>query len=696
MHGLEVAPHLFDPMGTSNPAADWIGIKPDLSLLEDPPEEWVGRKEQCYCYKYTVADTQSPGLFLYHTHRHGTSTMLTWSGMFGVVMVGEPSATKAMAQAEAASLEEEAVLSPSLKPSLIHDLAAISRDEGLAFDDSNVQPYVIYDTSWRLARVPWDEAILNQPDLPDRTSDLTRDVILTDWWPAVRYTTYLHPYLVNGQFLPTIHARAGVLTLLRLACVSASKLCSFHIVTYEEGAPGEAGARRKAVPFYQVASDGISYKSPRWRDIQPDPQYYSACCGKSTAYAAAPDVCDEFDAAESPDTCGMEAYMTLGGGQREDLIVQFPKEGMYYVEQWSEAFDNGIKQSLGTINVTDDCGYCPDGCTPRDLRDYTLHSARPSVLDDDDRPIVRERGLMFMTQCVQEARVASYCARRDPVCAVNRYDQGKGPFAEYGIADYNGAVYKPYEIDRARMGLDGGTCELWKVRSPDTILHPFHIHVNPFQIVSVVSLFPKAEAVRTFLNDYTPPFLKQNQRGTWRDTVLVPPYGVVTMKLCFDAGVPRPHRPDTPAVPLVQSFIGKFVFHCHFLIHEDSGLLENVFLRTRAFVQPAIARRVNESRLTRLGTDGRCPCLSIPPDVAASMRPSLRSSLPPGYRVGVESDDVGAGRASARRRALFASLGQPSPPPSPPAPPPGCVVPEAALMARVSVHGYDRSCCLLL
>ena len=46
------------------------------------------------------------------------------------------------------------------------------------------------------------------------------------------------------------------------------------------------------------------------------------------------------------------------------------------------------------------------------MRDYTLHSARPSVLEDDDRPIVRERGLMFMTQCVQEARVASYCARR--------------------------------------------------------------------------------------------------------------------------------------------------------------------------------------------------------------------------------------------------------------------------------------------
>eukprot|EP00967_Tisochrysis_lutea_P087941 scaffold124517_cov31-Tisochrysis_lutea.AAC.5 len=38
----QVAPHLFDPMGTTDPNADWIGIEPDIGN---------GNRKQCYCYR---------------------------------------------------------------------------------------------------------------------------------------------------------------------------------------------------------------------------------------------------------------------------------------------------------------------------------------------------------------------------------------------------------------------------------------------------------------------------------------------------------------------------------------------------------------------------------------------------------------------------------------------------------------------
>lgn len=195
-HGLEVQPHLFHPMGTTNPDAPWIGIEPDI----------MNRSRQCYCYRLTVAESQSPGLFLYHVHRHGTSSMLTWAGMYGLIRVGEHQ-------------------TPGTS-SLLDDVKHMADKEGLAFDESDVLPVLAADTLWRYASVPWGPSQLNgdMSKIPAEDSPDAATVILTDWYPNVRYTGILHPWLVNGDFRPTLHARTQALTLLRLACISASKV----------------------------------------------------------------------------------------------------------------------------------------------------------------------------------------------------------------------------------------------------------------------------------------------------------------------------------------------------------------------------------------------------------------------------------------------------------------------------------------
>ena len=68
--------------------------------------------------------------------------------------------------------------------------------------------------------------------------------------------------------------------------------------------------------------------------------------------------------------------------------------------------------------------------------------------------------------------------------------------------------------------------------------HPFHIHVNAFQVIS--------------RNGKSEPF------PAWRDTVLVRRGETVKIRMKF------------------ANFTGKTVYHCHILDHEDLGMMGNL------------------------------------------------------------------------------------------------------------------------
>ncbi len=72
VHGLEVAPHLFEPLGTSDPLAKMISIKPE------------GGSES---YSFVIPKDQPPGLFWYHPHKHGSTAVQAVSGMAGAILI---------------------------------------------------------------------------------------------------------------------------------------------------------------------------------------------------------------------------------------------------------------------------------------------------------------------------------------------------------------------------------------------------------------------------------------------------------------------------------------------------------------------------------------------------------------------------------------------------------------------------------
>ncbi len=99
---------------------------------------------------------------------------------------------------------------------------------------------------------------------------------------------------------------------------------------------------------------------------------------------------------------------------------------------------------------------------------------------------------------------------------------------------FNGKTFDQQRIDIAPK-LD--TVEEWELANvdPGRMDHPFHLHVNPFQVIS--------------RNGQPEPY------RAWKDTVLVKGNETVRIRIPF------------------RMFTGKTVYHCHILDHEDLGMM---------------------------------------------------------------------------------------------------------------------------
>jgi FtsP/CotA-like multicopper oxidase with cupredoxin domain len=99
---------------------------------------------------------------------------------------------------------------------------------------------------------------------------------------------------------------------------------------------------------------------------------------------------------------------------------------------------------------------------------------------------------------------------------------------------FNNHSFDPNRVDST---VKLGTVEDWTLVNldPDGMEHPFHLHVNPFQVIS--------------RNEKPEPY------RAWKDTVRVGKDETVRIRIPF------------------RNFTGKTVYHCHVLDHEDLGMM---------------------------------------------------------------------------------------------------------------------------
>ncbi|WP_346293216.1 multicopper oxidase family protein [Sphaerothrix gracilis] len=94
---------------------------------------------------------------------------------------------------------------------------------------------------------------------------------------------------------------------------------------------------------------------------------------------------------------------------------------------------------------------------------------------------------------------------------------------------------KAFEHDRIDTQVPLNTVEDWEIINTGTMAHPFHVHINKFQVLS--------------RNGQPAPY------AAWKDVVSVSPGESVRLRIPF------------------RDYVGKTVYHCHVLDHEDRGMM---------------------------------------------------------------------------------------------------------------------------
>ncbi len=204
-------------------------------------------------------------------------------------------------------------------------------------------------------------------------------------------------------------------------------------------------------------------------------------------------------------------HLVMPPGKRYDVLVTGGAPGRHRLRTRAypqEGFELLPEAELMTVDVT------PGTAAPAPRVPRRLHTpARPV----SGRRVARKRTFTF------------------------GFDLGH---TEYALI--NGRPFDPSVTNAAPYV---GTVEEWTLRNTTTEEHPFHIHVNDFEVVEVNGRPHRADGLQ--------------------DVVTIPPRdasrraGEVVIRIWF------------------RRYTGHFVFHCHILAHEDHGMMNTVQVRRR-------------------------------------------------------------------------------------------------------------------
>jgi len=216
--------------------------------------------------------------------------------------------------------------------------------------------------------------------------------------------------------------------------------------------------------------------------------------------------------------------LDLAPGNRGDVLVKLDRPGRYYLYKSESMRQRGVleeSQVLAQIDVVDEA------------KEMQLPDALPGArIPPLDQAVARKRAPLF------------FSVRFD--------DRLKRP--RFII---NGRDFDPKRVDQT---CKLGTTDEWTVYNCTDQDHPFHIHVNPFQITEYTDA--GGNVVR----------LADPQDRPWHDTFLIPKGRKAKDGHGKDIVIPGHFKMLTR----YDDFDGSFVLHCHVLTHEDQGMMQLV------------------------------------------------------------------------------------------------------------------------
>ncbi|MFL5345066.1 MAG: multicopper oxidase family protein [Hyalangium sp.] len=233
VHGLEVVPHLFEPVGTEDPSARMIAIEP-------------GSQKD---YTFELPDDHPTGLYWYHPHHHGSTAVQVGNGMAGLIIV------------KGAIDEVPEIAAAKDCPIAVQDVGLFESQSQPGVWSYDPPQNAIWDTFAGTASVKNGQGATIAPaDSGFTTGDFPLRLFLVNGAPVFQEThNAASPTQPLGKELldtvPIYKVRPGEVVRFRML-----NGCSDNMIPLEV----------QGHTMYLLAMDGVNYPAPRERPYNPD------------------------------------------------------------------------------------------------------------------------------------------------------------------------------------------------------------------------------------------------------------------------------------------------------------------------------------------------------------------------------------------------------------------------------------------
>jgi FtsP/CotA-like multicopper oxidase with cupredoxin domain len=488
-------------------------------------------------YEYNIPPDHPAGTFWYHTHLHGSTALQVSSGMAGALIVrGSRLPTEntngdidtLLKRRDGSSMRERVLVFQQIQYACLDDKGNVREDS---------QGNVIWNC-------PADD---KNPLYGVESYDQFGP---GSWEASGRYTS------INGAILPTFATRAGDIERWRMIHAGVRNTISLEFRKLKEGAAARIDSLKAAdadrfigencagdpIPYHVIADDGLT-RASAW-----------------------------------PTT-----LTTLQPGYRSDALVVFPEAGRYCVIDASAQASASVGQTAESRQLLGVVRAAPGAPVP-DIRNYLTDELVAAA--ERAMPVpVRSKVVADLKDGLRLASFTPHPDIKDSEVTGKQelaffIDVSTNP-VKFEVSNGLGAPFdpakpfdpQPYDPNRVDRLLVLGGVDEWILQSR-FVSHPFHIHVNPFQIVKILDPSGK---------DVSEPGATDNAggcvdpqypglKGVWKDTLWVK--SLIGFSTCNA-------NPGSGIYTLVvrtryQRYIGEYVLHCHILDHEDQGMMQNV------------------------------------------------------------------------------------------------------------------------